>query len=167
MRLSQNSQDFLIKGTFALILGLAIYRALTAGRREKEKENELVEIATTSTNVKNPFNDEQFIQYAEKNKIIVTRFTDGGAKKADEIFSYFGRLNEDEEKIIQFFRGLSSQYQVAQISRSLRKKYSMSLIDLLKNGIPTFFFSIGGGLSSNDMAKVIKIVDSLPKYLKK
>lgn len=153
------------------IVFISIARRLTKGMRERaaEKEEEKrqekeVEKYETTTSADNPFNDKAFLNKAYTSKVIVKRFTDGGKSKAKELVGYFGRVNEDESKIIDFFRRLESQYQVAQISKSLRDAYKFGLLELLREGMPTVFFKVGSGLSTEDLNKIFKIVSNLPKY---
>ena len=163
-----------IKLAAAALIGIffiGMARRLTAGmreraqeREEKEQQKEKIEIYETTTSSANPFNDTKFLNEAVAKKVIVNRLADGGKQKARELYGYFGVFNEDETKIIDFFRRLNSQYQVAQISKSMREIYKKSLLELMREGVPTFFFQVGNGLSTEDINKVFVIVSKLPKY---
>lgn len=161
----ENERLLYIKIGFAAVFAFFILRIITKKRRDKEKDEAAKDEMITGTSKTNPFNAQAFVNEAYRLGQQVTRYTDGGKFMADKLGNMFGSINEDEAGILDFFRALKTQYQVAQISLYFDKFYGQTLSNLLANGnkflgLNTF----GGGLSNSDIAKITEIVKMKPLY---
>jgi hypothetical protein len=97
------------------------------------------------------------IHYAEeaakKVKGILLIKTDAATKFAKDIYSAFGFLDDDEDKIYSVFRSLKDKVQVSQVAKAFQNAYRINLIDKLR-----------AKLSEGEVSEVLKIVNALPRY---
>lgn len=143
-----------------LVGGLALI-GVTVIKKRKAVDQKKVEDLLFSTG-NNPFNWRQFFA-GVKAGTIVTRYTDGGKKEAKRLYDMFGFLNEDETSIDTFFSGIKTQYQVAQVAKSMFDVHKIELSKLLIDGRGYWLPNIGGGLSDKRVARIYEIVKQKPK----
>jgi len=149
------AQGVLAVGAVAALATLAI----RASKRKDEKEIEDLVWSSQS----NPFNWREFFKSVPKGTTVI-RYVDGGQAAAKRLYNMFGYFNEEEQPILGFFSGLQTQYQVAQIAKSMFEIHNIELSTLLIEGRNYWLPNIAGGLSKEEVAEIYKRVKAKPKY---
>jgi hypothetical protein len=85
---------------------------------------------------------------------------------AKQIYDAFGFFGDDEATIFGIFRALKTQSQVAWLSKAFKEKYGTDLLTFLQKGSKTsqIWRPATSGLNVEEMATILNIIKSKPKY---
>jgi hypothetical protein len=87
-------------------------------------------------------------------------------KYVEQIYNAFSFFGDDEATIFGIFRALKTQSQVAWLAKTFKEKYKTDLFTFLQKGTQSsqIWRPITSGLNSQEMATILDIIKSKPKY---
>lgn len=125
----------------------------TAAEREAGRLIDSAETGSGSGPRGNPFSPTYY--KTRRCTILTQAYADSLARR---IHTAMG-LTDDEEAVFAVFRSLRTKCQVSFLAERFAALYKADLFQYLKQGDTVFWW---GGLSDEDLAKIVTIVNSLP-----
>lgn len=125
----------------------------------KTSEDKLVEAQTAKPNNQNPFSPVFWKTGPAGTKLLKM---EPASQLAAKIYFSMGNFSDDESAIYGVFRQLKTQSQVSFLSDRFQTMYKTDLLEYLKRGRNQY--NPASGLNTDELAVVLNIVNSLPKY---